>query len=241
MFENRIYRNRHNKDGLVSFDVTVKETNLNIQADKEMRRQAIEAVLQCRNILENYIRHHPGFTDAFSPVPMDETAPGMIREMLAAAESARVGPMAAVAGIIAQQTGTRLLDASNQILVENGGDIFVKSDTPIVFTIYAGDSPFSMSCGIEIDRQETPYGICTSSGTLGHSKSYGKTDAAMVFSDSCALADTMATALGNRVAAPEEIQPAIDWGKTIAGVRGIVIILGENIGIWGPDLKLVRL
>ena len=125
--------------------------------------------------------------------------------------------------------------------MENGGDIFIKSDTATVFTIFAGTSPFSMTCGIEVARQNEPYGICTSSGTLGHSKSFGRADAAMVFSPSCALADATATAIGNRVKQSSDIQAAIDWGKSIKGIHGIVIILGKDIGVWGESLKLARL
>jgi len=249
MFENRTYRQQHRKKGLVSFDITVKETNLNIQADTNLSRAAIRAVLDCRNTLETYIGLHPDFATAMTPLPIaangsglvPEMIPELIRDMLMAAQLAKVGPMAAVAGTMAQYTGHLLLDRTRQVIVENGGDIFVKSDTKTCFTIFAGDSPFSMTCGIEIARQEKPYGICTSSGTLGHSKSYGKADAAMVFSDSCALADAVATSVGNRIRTAKDIQPAIDWGKTIDGIRGIVIIIADKIGVWGEDLKLVRL
>ena len=241
MFENRSYRRLHRKKGLTAFEVTVKETNLNIQADMDLSREAAGAVVGCRQIIEAYIREHPEFSASLSPVKKNARAPELIRTMLAAAQAAGVGPMAAVAGTVAEYTGRKLLNQTRQVMVENGGDIFVKSDTPTVFGIFAGASDFSMSCGIEIATQSRPYSICTSSGTLGHSKSFGRADAAMVFSDSCALADAMATALGNRVETPEDIEPAIAWGKTIDGVRGMVVILGENIGIWGKDLKLTAL
>jgi len=124
--------------------------------------------------------------------------------------------------------------------VENGGDIFVKSDHDTIFSIYAENSSFSMTTGIMIKKRDNPYGICTSSGTLGHSKSFGKADAATVLSDSCPLADAAATKLGNMVQKAADIKRAIDVGKAIPGVQGIVIIKGEKIGLWG-DLKLVKL
>ncbi len=241
MFENRTYRQQHRKKGLTAFEITVKETNLNIQAGTDLSKTAVKAVLDCRNTIENYIRFNSAFARSLIPLPLPDTAPEIIRKMILAGQLARVGPMAAVAGTIAQYTGIRLLEETGEVLVENGGDIFVKSDTKTRFTIYAGDSPFSMTCGIEIKKQEHAYGICTSSGTLGHSKSFGTADAAMVFSNSCALADAAATALGNRINKYDDIQAALDWGKTIDGVRGMVIIKGEKIGMSGQDLKLIRL
>lgn len=241
MFDNRTYRTHHKKQGLTPFEVTVSETNLNIQADKDLSDLAVKAVLESRNIIENCISQTPEFETSLFPMPLKGIVPEPIQDMIMAGQLAKVGPMAAVAGTIAQYTGRKLLDETDQVIVENGGDIFVKSDTTTVFTIYAENTPFSMKCGIEIQKQDKPYGICTSSGTLGHSKSFGKADAAMVFSDSCPLADAMATALGNRIKKARDIQKTIDWGKTVQGVRGIVLIKGEKIGIWGEDLKLVKL
>lgn len=240
MFENRTYRRLHQKKGLVSFNVTVKETNLNIQADKHLARESVKAVLEIRHILETYIGQHPGFAASLAPVKDPGPSPGVIRDMIKAARAADVGPMAAVAGMVAEYTGSALLQQSNEVVVENGGDIFVRSDSAVTFSIYAGDSPFSMTTGIRIKQRQGPFGLCTSSGTLGHSKSFGRADAACVLSPSCPLADAAATALGNRVSREADIQGAIDFGKTIPGVEGIVIIKKEHIGAWGK-IELVRI
>ncbi|SDU17060.1 UPF0280 family protein [Desulfobacula phenolica] len=240
MFKNRIYRKQHQKKGLVSFDITVKETNLNIQAATDLTDKAIKSVLTCRNYIEAYINMHPEFATSMTPLQNSGPAPQIIQDMIKAAELANVGPMAAVAGAVAAGTGTSLLPYSNEIVVENGGDIFIKSDSKTIFSIYAENSVFSMTTGIRVEKRDTPYGICTSSGTLGHSKSFGKADAVTVLADSCPLADAVATALGNRIKNTTDIKAAIDTGKTIPGVQGIVIIKGDKIGLWG-DLKLVRL
>ncbi len=240
MFENRTYRQHHKKDGLINFEITVKETNLNIQADTDLSDKAIKAVLEIRNFLETHIVQHPEFGTSIVPVTSSGLVQKNILEMIEAGQLANVGPMASVAGTIAAYTGQKLLAYSNEILIENGGDIFVKSNTETIFSIYAGNSPFSMTCGIKITKKKNPYGLCTSSGTLGHSKSFGKADAAVVLSDSCPLADAVATALGNMVSHPSDIQTAIDTGKKIPGICGIVIITGDSIGAWG-DLELVKL
>ncbi len=240
MFDNRTYRNRHKKDGLISFDITVKETNLNIQATSDLSAQAVQAVLECRNYIENYISINSEFASALNPVQENSPAPQIICDMIKAGEKASVGPMASVAGAVAEYTGNALLKYSPEILVENGGDIFIKSESDTIFGIYAENSPFFMTTGILVEKREAPYGICTSSGTLGHSKSFGKADAATVLADSCPFADAVATALGNKIKAAKDIQGAIDWAKSIEGVQGIVIIKGESIGLWG-DLKLVSI
>jgi len=240
MFENRTYRNQHQKKGLVSFDITVKETNLNIQAQTDLTDKAIQSVLTCRSTIETYIALFPEFATILTPLKDPGPAPKIIRDMIEASQSANVGPMAAVAGAVAEYTGRSLLEHTREVIVENGGDIFIKSDSETIFSIYAENTPFSMTTGIQVKKRDKPYGICTSSGTLGHSKSFGKADAATVLSESCPLADAVATALGNRVKSASDIETAIDMGKAISGIQGIVIIKGESIGLWG-DLKLVKI
>jgi len=241
MFENRTtYRSQHQKKGLVSFEITVKETNLNIQAQTDLSDNAIQAALIYRNFIENYIHKFPAFATALSPLPQPFLAPAIVIDMIEAGKRANVGPMAAVAGAMAQYVGEDLLALSNEVVVENGGDIFIKSDSETIFSIYAGNSPLSMTTGILVEKQKDPFGMCTSSGTLGHSKSFGRADAASVIADSCALADASATALCNMVQKSSDIEKAIHAGKQIQGIQGIVIIKEKHIGLWG-DLKLVRL
>ncbi|NOX35046.1 MAG: UPF0280 family protein [Deltaproteobacteria bacterium] len=239
MFKNRTYRRQHKKKGLVSFDITVKETNLNIQAGTDLTDKAIKSVLTCRNFIETYIKINPQFATSLVPINEPGPAPQIIRDMIKAAKLANVGPMAAVAGAVAQHAAKSLLEYTREVVVENGGDIFVKSDSETIFSIYAENTPFSMTTGIKVEKRDEPYGMCTSSGTLGHSKSFGKADAATVLSDSCILADATATRLCNMVQKAGDIKKAIDAGIAIPGIQGIVIIKGKNIGLWG-DLKLVK-
>ncbi|WP_020588747.1 UPF0280 family protein [Desulfobacter curvatus] len=241
MFDNRkIYRVCHQKQGLVAFNVTVKETNLNIQADSDLSEQAVRSILTHRQYIENHIARFPGFADSLTPLPDPGIAPKIISEMSLAAKTAGVGPMAAVAGAVAQSVGRDLLQWSSNVLVENGGDIFIKSNTQTIFTIYAGSSPLSMKTGIKVARRPASFAMCTSSGTVGHSKSFGKADAVSVLADCCALADAAATALGNQIQKPKDIEKAIAAGRRMAGVQGIVIISGKQIGLWGA-LELVKL
>jgi ApbE superfamily uncharacterized protein (UPF0280 family) len=241
MFDNRrVYRQQHHKQGLTAFEITVQETNLHIQADTDLSGPALQAVHQCREEIQAYIRRYPDFKTSLSPLVVPDTAPLIIQDMAEAARAAQVGPMAAVAGAVAEYTGRHLLSFSSEVVVENGGDIFIHSRTGTKLTVFAGTSPFSLTTGIQIPRQPGSFGICTSSGTFGHSRSFGKADAVMVMARACMLADAAATGLANQVKTCDDIAPTLETGKQISGIQGLVIIVGERIGLWG-DLRLARL
>jgi uncharacterized protein len=168
---------------------------------------------------------------------MPENAPRIIKDMIEAGQKANVGPMASVAGAVAEFVGKELLEFSPEVIIENGGDIFMKVNSRKVVGIYAGESPLTGKIGLEINPQETPLGICTSSGTVGHSLSFGAADAVVIVAESAVLADAAATALCNMVKKPADINPAIEAGHNISGLKGIVIIMGGDIGVWG-SIKL---
>jgi ApbE superfamily uncharacterized protein (UPF0280 family) len=236
-YQPRTYRHWIEGEDLAVFQVTVKETDLYIRATSNLLRKAEKAVRKYRRQLEKYIQQNPIFQNSLKPLPLEKDAPNIVKMMLEAGEKAGVGPMAAVAGAIAECVGKELLKYSPEVIVENGGDIFMKSLTRRVVGIYAGDSPLSGKIGLEIDPKDTPLGICTSSGTVGHSLSYGKADAVVSVAVSVALADAAATAIGNRVKKAGDITAAIETGGSITGLRGLVIVKDDAIGVWG-DIKL---
>jgi ApbE superfamily uncharacterized protein (UPF0280 family) len=160
--------------------------------------------------------------------------------MIEAGRRAGVGPMAAVAGAIAEYVGRDLLGYSNEVIVENGGDIFLAMTDPATIAILAGSSPLSNRLGLRADFPQGSVGICTSSGTVGHSLSLGAADAVVVLSESTALADAVATALGNKVGDGADIEAALAAGKAIEGVLGLVVIVGARLGVWG-QVELVHL
>jgi ApbE superfamily uncharacterized protein (UPF0280 family) len=237
MYQPRTYRHWVKDKDLVAFKVTVKETDLYIRARSDLKRQAHELVLKYRQMLEEYIEGHPSFLTSLEPLAVDDDAPPLVRDMAQAAEKAGVGPMAAVAGAIAEYVGSELLDFSPEVIVENGGDIYLKSLKQRLIGIYAGKSPLTGRVGLEIESKDTPLGVCTSSGTVGYSLSFGKADAVIVLSQSTALADAAATAIGNRILKPQDIPGGIKFAQTIKGLKGLVIIQGEQVGVWG-EVKL---
>ena len=211
----------------------VKETDLYIRAQRNLEEEAKASILKYRAYLEEYIKTNPHFLAALNPIEVADGAPDIVVEMAGAARKCGVGPMAAVAGAIAEYVGKELLDYSNEVIVENGGDLFLKVDTKRQVGIYAGDSALSGKLAIEVWPEETPMGMCTSSGTVGHSLSYGKADAVIAVSRSTALADAAATAIGNIMKNVRDINKAIDFAMSVDGLDGIVVIKGSDMGIWG--------
>ncbi len=235
-----MYRNRYSSANLKFFDVRIYETDLSIGACSDLSAVAEKVATELRGEIEAYIESDPLFLTSLEPIEVDASAPEIIIRMAAAAKKAGVGPMAAVAGAISELTGYELLKYSDEVIVENGGDIFMSTRTPRKIGIYAGNSPLSDKLAIEIDPSRSPLGICTSSGTVGHSLSLGKADAAVIISKDTFLADATATALGNRVKTNEDIESALQFSASINGVTGAVVIIGDKLGAWG-DVKLTRL
>ena len=240
MYEPRTYRHWIKDSELVSFNVTVKETDLYIRARNNLKAKALEAVVKCRTPLEEYIESHPLFLSSLEPCSVEKDAPAIVREMAQAAQVVGVGPMATVAGAVAEAVGKDLLAYAPEIIVENGGDIFMKISKTRLIGIYADKSPLTGKIALEISPEQTPLGICTSSGTVGHSLSLGTADAVIALSHSTALADAAATALGNSIKSAEDIAMAIEQAQTIAGLDGVVIIKGDKVGLWGK-VKIVSL
>jgi ApbE superfamily uncharacterized protein (UPF0280 family) len=237
MYQPRTYRGWVKNKDLVSFQVTVKETDLLIRARSELKAEALTSVQQCRSDLEDYIRLHPIFLTALKPLAVEDDAPAIVKEMTKAALAVGVGPMAAVAGAIAGHVGKDLLLLSDEVIVENGGDIFLKISKERRIGIFAGKSVLTQKIAFVVHPEETPLGVCTSSGTVGHSLSFGRADAVVVFSPSTSLADAAATAICNRVQTASDFPEAIEFAQSVKGLRGVAIIKGDKIGLWG-QIKL---
>jgi hypothetical protein len=218
----------------------IGETNLLIRADRLLAGVATRAVRACRERIERHARRRPQFLTALEPLPPPSRCPHIVAQMYAAAEAAAVGPMAAVAGAIAEHVGRVLLRHADEVIVENGGDIFMRSRKERIVSVYAGTSPFTHRIGLRVRPERTPIGICTSSGTVGHSKSFGTADAVVVAAPDAALADAAATAIANRVRCADDVDAALAHGRSVEGVTHIVVIKDSTLGIWG-DLEVVPL
>ncbi len=238
--QERTYRSAASDAGLTAFQIAVKETDLLIHARTDLSAAARELILRCRGYLERYIADHPDFARTLSPWKVDPWAPAIVQEMIEAGRKAGVGPMAAVAGAVAEYVGRGLLAYSDAVSVENGGDLFIRKAGAVTVGIFAGNSPLSLKVGVRLLPGNDPVAVCTSSGTVGHSLSRGRSDAACVVSLSASLADAVATATGNLIQSRGDIGSAIDFARAVDGVSGVVVIARDRIGAWG-ELEIVPL
>ena len=216
-----------------TFEVCVETTSLFICAHNNLGDRTLQLVHQLRNDIKGYIAKHDNFLHALSPLEFDPSAPEVVRRMYHASAKASVGPMAAVAGTIAQMIGEELTAYSPEIIIENGGDIWAKVQEPAVIKVFAGRKAFLGDCGIVIQPHDTPAGICSSSGRFGHSFSFGKADCVTILASSASLADAVATATCNRVQKEEDCVHALEYACTISGVTGAMVIYWDTMAIKG--------
>jgi ApbE superfamily uncharacterized protein (UPF0280 family) len=236
----RFYRNLINQKRFKSFVAGYKDSDLWVGIDAASFSERIPAFVQDRLIelrksLELYIYRHPAFASSFEPIQLKAGAPDIAVVMGKAANKAGTGPMAAVAGAFAEYVG-RAVDAKfdvKEIVIENGGDLFLKIQKDLVLSVYAGNSPLSGKIGLKIPAHYSPLGVCTSAGTVGPSVSFGKADAVVVASPDTALADAMATAIGNQVTIAEDIEQALRKYSPLLNMKSLLIVCNDKLGIKG--------
>jgi ApbE superfamily uncharacterized protein (UPF0280 family) len=231
-----VYRGLVKAGDLVTSRILVKQTDLLVSGFKDLKEEAAALVHTYRQQIEDYIERNPFFIRALSPVEPDPLAPRIINTMIEAASKANVGPMASVAGTIAEYVGLGLLPYSRDVIVENGGDVFIRSEVRREMLLLAESSEF-IGLRIAIKASPKPLGVCTSSGRLGHSLSYGKADAVMVVGTSPSIADAAATGIANLIMKPSDIRKGLTRAQEM-GVLGVLILVEGQMGAWG-QLELV--
>lgn len=238
VFQPRIYRQNLDAAGLVGFEVVHGETDLHIAAMRDLKAEAARLVADLRASLEGYVAAHPHFAESFAPVDAEAGAPQIVRAMAAAGRAAGVGPMAAVAGAIAERVARGLAPLSSEVIVENGGDLFIVGTAPRTVLLLAGDSPLSGKVALSLPAGAPPVAVCTSSGKVGHSVSLGTAHAVTVVASDGALADAVATAAGNLVHGPEDIEQALGRAMGVRSVIGAVVVSEDSLGALGK-IKLI--
>ena len=223
--------------------ISIEETNIVLKTDLN-KHGLYHFISKQRMELKNYIRIHDDFLISFEPL-LVENAPLIVQMMARASRKAEVGPMAAVAGTLSQLSmGFLLKNGARYVIVDNGGDIALKTNEDVVVGLYAGESFLSGELGFKIKHRKTPMGVCTSSGTVGHSISFGRADSVTVFADEASVADALATSIANE-AKGDLNQDAVQNGLARAEefrdhMRGVMVIVGESAGIVGKIPQLVK-
>lgn len=241
-FQARTYRSQFNTERFKGFVVNYLETDLWIGIDpdsfrEEMKEIAFEKIKDLREKFDVYIETEPFFKKSLKPFQPGESAPFEAQEMALAAEKAGIGPMATVAGLFAREVGEEILKnfSVEELLIENGGDIYVILKDEMVLSVFAGESILSERMGLVIPTGQKKLGICTSAGTVGPSISYGVSDAVVVVCEDVLLADAFATAFGNKVKSPNHVEKVIKQAENFPEIQSLLIICEDKIGIKGEN------
>ncbi len=198
-------------------------------------------IVRQRHLLEDYLKRQPEYQPSLVPIEPHSDAPEIARHMAWAASLVGVGPMAAVAGAMAQWAAKAALAAgAEEAIVDNGGDIYLKVLEPAIIALGTGTVKLASRLAFHVEPEETPVSICSSSGKMGHSMSLGQCDLATIVAKDAALADAAATQAANLVQTPEDINAALARITAIQGIAGALIVKDDRIGLAGRLPRLVK-
>ncbi|MEF2145480.1 MAG: UPF0280 family protein [Desulfovibrionaceae bacterium] len=229
------------RDGERGFQAAVEQSDLWIVARGDLRDKALQRLHAVRSELKAYMVLHPEFAASLVPVDVPPSVTGLVRDMAEAGRICGVGPMAAVAGGVAQTVADHLVSDSPDVLVENGGDLFLHSTRERKVALLA-EPESGASLGLRLEAASFPLSICSSSANIGHSLSLGAGDLVTVIADTGVLADAAATALCNVLRSARDLDKVLALARqwTAHGLRGVFAQGGGRIAAWG-DVELVAL
>ncbi len=239
-YQPRKYRTLMQSGRFNSFLVSYRQSDLWIgmnalEITEEIQQFTLTELKTLWQNLENYICHYPDFQASLIPINIPDNAPAYIKKMIKVGNRAGIGPLSAIAGFTAAYVGKKLNQKFHpaEIVVENGGDIYLDIEQDIALTIHAGKSPLSEKVSITIPATESPLGVCTSSGKIGPSLSSGNADAVMIACKNTAQADAFATAFGNKVKSIQDINSVLEETENFSDILSAIIICDDKIGIRG--------
>ena len=220
-----------------------KEANCTIVSDKEEAiKTAISSIKHQLNLLEEYVKKHPRFLFSLKPIITLEDAPEVAHLMAKAAKKADVGPMAAVAGVIADLAVKVMITSGCKVaVVEDGGEVSAVSNQPIDIAFAAGEEKLSKEMGFRL--KQFPLGVATSSGQFSHAFSFGDAEAVTIFAVDAGLADAAATAVANIIKGNDVdgvIKQGIKNALAIEGVKGVFILYRGIVGKAGELPELIK-
>lgn len=243
-YRERSYRSRFSSDERRWFCVKFLESDLWIGVDRGSYRASMEAdtyamLVDLRRQMDAYLLMDPQYKTALTPYDAGLEAPNILKEMSRVSHKTGIGPMSAVAGAVAKKVAEFL--GTQEVIVENGGDIYAQAASDMDISVFAGQSPLSEKIGLHIPAAEFPLGICTSSGTVGPSLSLGRADAVMIVCKDVLLADSYATAMANRIKTVNDLQCVIDRISDIPEILGAIAVKDDRMAITGRfELRLFK-
>ncbi len=237
MYEQRFYREPVTSK--FRLELSYKESDLLISSDKEINKDFAEEILIKYYLqIENHIKNNPSFLKSLSPLGRDPEAPAIIKEMIQASHLTGIGPFSSVAGAISLYLGKELLDLADEVIVENGGDIFLNLAQDKVLGVYSGQNYVPQILKLKIKKRNHSFGIASSSATIGYSLNFGAADLVTVMAKDALVADSFATSLSNRIKKEIDIHQTIEFAKGNDLIDAVVIAFSGKIFLWG-DLELV--
>ncbi len=231
-YEERFYRLFCKKE--FSFEISYKETDLFISTDKALDKEEVRKIV--KNYYEevaSYIKTNPSFFSSLVPIDIDEQAPPIVKDMAFSSAKAGVGPFSAVAGAISWYVGRELLENSSEVIIENGGDLFLKINEDKKIGLYLGEKFSPSFITIKLKKKEKPFGVASSSSCIGHSLNFGNADLVTVIATDSILADSFATSFSNRLKKEKDIQKIIKEVKRLPFIEGIIIAFKNKLFLWG--------
>ena len=232
MYEERFYRNK-----IISkfkMEVSFKESDLLICSDKEIAKEKAQNILvKYYEQIEGYAMKNPLFLTSLSPLEIDQTAPPIIKEMIESSKVTGIGPFSAVAGAVAQYVGGELLNHCRELIIENGGDIFLKINEDKIIGVYLGQEFKINNLNLKVKKRSQAFGVASSSSSLGHSLNFGKADLVSVVAKNIIIADGFATAISNRIKKLEDVDKILAEAKDKLPIEGLLVAFGEKIFLWG--------
>jgi len=233
------------ESNLYEYGAILGESKIHIKSDNEKAiLQAVEEIKRHRKELLDYIQIHPEFQHILRPIEVVDNVPEIVRRMMESSKIADVGPMASVAGALADLGLRSMLKHGAKVaVVENGGEIAIYTERPISVTILSSNLNLSGKIGFYITRKDCPLGIATSSSKTGHAISFGEADSVTVVAENASLADAAATAVCNFVSGGDieaSIQRGLRRGFKIPGVKGILIIRESRVGMAGRLPQIIK-
>lgn len=229
----RTYRAARRSD-LVTFQLVIEETDLWVAARSDLAEPMADAVHELRGQIKAHAAIHPNFLTALAPLDAEPRAPDIIQRMCRATALCGVGPMAAVAGTVAQMVAERFVADSPDLLIENGGDTYLCSTTDRHIGILSIPDQDMRLC-VPVAAAEFPCSFCASSAKIGHSLSFGAADLVVTRSRDAALADAAATALANRLKSAADMDAVLGLARSweAIGLDGVFAQCAGQIGVWG--------
>ena len=217
-----------------SMEIVYKESDLFLSLDKPIEEETVKGLVKkYYEEIAQYIKINPHFFSSLSPIEIDEDAPLIVKDMMKASLKARVGPFSSVAGAISWYVGRELLKICSEVIIENGGDLFLKINEDKRIGLYLGEKFSPSFITIKLRKRETPFGVASSSSYIGHSLNFGNADLVTVIAADSILADSFATSFSNRIKKKKDVEKIIKEVKKLPFIEGIIIAFKNKLFLWG--------